>query len=193
MARPRAYNEDKVLNAAMMCFWQRGYSATSMKNLETATQLTSGSLYNSFGSKEQLFQLSLEYYTENIVGERIRIYLQRGNAYDGIKDFICHCFDNTLLPNNMACLLINTATELDPQEVKVKAFLGKTFEHIDNALTAAIKRGQKQGDISSDKNPKQLAHHLSFLLNGMLVSSKVVNTHKHWKKSINAIVSSVLD
>lgn len=194
MARPKIYDESQVLYAATMCFWQHGYSSTSMKNLETATQLSSGSLYNSFGSKEQLFQLTLEFYTEKVVGKRIRKYLHDGNAYNGIKEFIFHCFNSTPLPNNIACLLVNTATELAPHEVKIKTFLNKTFRHIDDALTVAVKRGQQQGDIHADKDPEQLARHLSFLLNGMLVNSKVTNMQNAgWKNSIDKIVSSVLD
>lgn len=71
MSRPKSYNEKTVLDAAMLCFWHKGYFATSMKDLERSTGLTPGSLYNSFGSKDGLFLQSLDHYIDSIVCGRV--------------------------------------------------------------------------------------------------------------------------
>ena len=54
MARTKAFDDDWVLEQAMRAFWAGGYAATSVQDLEHATGLGRGSLYNAFGDKEQL-------------------------------------------------------------------------------------------------------------------------------------------
>src|SRR5215472_1215892 len=72
MARPREFDEQFVLNAVMQCFWNRGYEATSVKDLVDKTGIIAASLYNAFGDKRALFRAALDQYIESSVGARIR-------------------------------------------------------------------------------------------------------------------------
>ncbi len=60
--RPRAFDMEEVLEAAMRLFWEQGYEATSMAQLREATGLSSASLYGAFDSKHGLFERALEHY-----------------------------------------------------------------------------------------------------------------------------------
>ncbi|MFH9419256.1 TetR/AcrR family transcriptional regulator [Streptomyces sp. NPDC017529] len=60
--RPRAFDTEAVLEAAMLLFWEQGYEATSLAQLRAATGLSSASLYGAFGSKEGLFERAVEHY-----------------------------------------------------------------------------------------------------------------------------------
>jgi len=55
MARPIEFDREEVLQKAIGVFWQKGYSATSIKNLVEATGLQPGSIYAAFGDKRGLF------------------------------------------------------------------------------------------------------------------------------------------
>ena len=59
MARPRSFDEGAVIAAAGELFARRGYFATSIDDLVAVTRLQRGSLYKAFGSKRNLFELSL--------------------------------------------------------------------------------------------------------------------------------------
>lgn len=63
--RPRAFDREAALGAAMRLFWQKGYSATSISDLTEAMGIGSPSLYAAFGSKEALYGESLGYYGKN--------------------------------------------------------------------------------------------------------------------------------
>lgn len=72
MPRPREFEPDAVLNAAMLRFWERGYRATSIEDLVTATGVKPGSLYSAFpGGKHALFLKSLERYSKLVVPEKL--------------------------------------------------------------------------------------------------------------------------
>jgi TetR/AcrR family transcriptional repressor of nem operon len=64
MARPREFDEVTALDAAIGCFWQRGFEATSMRDLAASMGLSAPSLYNTFGDKRALFTRALEHYLE---------------------------------------------------------------------------------------------------------------------------------
>ncbi|OON75346.1 TetR/AcrR family transcriptional regulator [Streptomyces tsukubensis] len=62
--RPRAFDMEAVLEAAMLLFWEQGYEATSLAQLRCATGLSSASLYGAFGSKEGLFKQVVAHYSK---------------------------------------------------------------------------------------------------------------------------------
>ncbi|AOW89864.1 MULTISPECIES: TetR/AcrR family transcriptional regulator [Streptomyces] len=62
VGRPRTFDMEAVLEAAMLLFWEQGYEATSLAQLRETTGLSSASLYGAFGSKEGLFEKAVEHY-----------------------------------------------------------------------------------------------------------------------------------
>ena len=64
MPRPKEFSEIAALDAAVDCFWQRGYEATSMRDLAVSMGISAPSLYNAFGDKQTLFARALERYLD---------------------------------------------------------------------------------------------------------------------------------
>lgn len=173
MARPKAFNQDFVLTEAMLCFWRRGYSATSMKNLEVATGLTPGSIYNSFGSKDSLFLSSLDHYIEKVVKRRVQKYLLEGDPIAGIEAYFYDGFHQEKGAVRDGCLLINTSTELGPHDEVVRKQVIKGMKVAQNGLERALDRAKQSGQIDQSVDSKLRARHLGLVLNGMLVQTKI--------------------
>lgn len=70
MARPREFDEDEVLQAALRVFWEKGYESTSLSDLLEAMGLTKSSLYMAFGCKEALFWRVVERYQRDFLSFR---------------------------------------------------------------------------------------------------------------------------
>ncbi len=62
IGRPRGFDRDTALEAAMFLFWRKGFAATSMNDLCDAMGVSSPSLYAAFGSKEALYLEAVEHY-----------------------------------------------------------------------------------------------------------------------------------
>ncbi|TXC70444.1 TetR/AcrR family transcriptional regulator [Sphingomonas ginsenosidivorax] len=60
--RPREFDLDEALAAALRVFWRNGYEAASMTELTAAMGITKPSLYAAFGNKEALFHKALDLY-----------------------------------------------------------------------------------------------------------------------------------
>lgn len=64
MARQREFDKTEVIGRAMLLFWERGYEATSMRDLLDAMGISSSSLYTVFGDKRKVFLTVLEQFCE---------------------------------------------------------------------------------------------------------------------------------
>jgi AcrR family transcriptional regulator len=62
--RPREFDRDAALEAAMLLFWRKGFAATSMNDLCDTMGVRSPSLYAAFGSKEELYLEAMEHYVQ---------------------------------------------------------------------------------------------------------------------------------
>lgn len=81
MARPRAFDMDATLDGMLDVFWRNGFAGTSIPDLSAATDLLPGSLYAAFGSKDEMFRLSLGRYAAWLAAQ-----MPRDTAgLDGVK------------------------------------------------------------------------------------------------------------
>src|SRR4051794_27244234 len=62
--RPRAFDADAALVAALAVFWRNGYEGTSLTDLTAAMGINRPSLYAAFGNKEALFRRVMDRYAE---------------------------------------------------------------------------------------------------------------------------------
>lgn len=69
--RPKTFDRETALEAAMLLFWDRGFEQTSVDELATAMGICTSSLYSSFGDKEALFLAAVDHYQSG-----------KGNIYD---------------------------------------------------------------------------------------------------------------
>ena len=60
--RPREFDTDRALDAALALFWRHGYEGTSLSALTGAAGVTPTSLYAAFGNKEELFKKVVDRY-----------------------------------------------------------------------------------------------------------------------------------
>src|SRR5213082_3312703 len=60
--RPREFDIDEALAAALRVFWSKGYEGASLTDLTEAMGITRPSLYAAFGNKESLFRKALDLY-----------------------------------------------------------------------------------------------------------------------------------
>jgi TetR/AcrR family transcriptional repressor of nem operon len=85
VSRPRKFNEKDVLTKAMQVFWKKGYIETSIPDLEGATGLKRGSLYNAYKDKRGIYLAILKHYAKVEIGEAISILTKTEDLSSGYK------------------------------------------------------------------------------------------------------------
>src|ERR1700691_2548703 len=64
LGRPRGFDTEKALDAAMREFWRKGFEGASLADLTKAMGINRPSLYAAFGDKEALFRKVLDRYAD---------------------------------------------------------------------------------------------------------------------------------
>ena len=173
MARPREFDEEVVLDAAVQCFWSRGYEATSVRDLIETTGLTGASLYNAFGGKRALFRAALDRYVERSIGERIK----RCEALPP-REAIAAFFDEILRRSlndrqRKGCMLVNSALEVAPHDPEFRKIIAAVLGSIEAFFLGCVEAGQAQGTITCSMPAQNIAHHLLGVLMGVRILARV--------------------
>ena len=173
MARPREFDDEAVLDAAIQCFWSRGYEATSVKDLIGKTGITAASLYNAFGDKRALFRAALDHYVEGSIGERIRRCESRPPR-EAINAFFEEILRRSLSDReHKGCMLVNSALEMAPHDAAFRTAIARVLDRIETFFLNCIKTGQADGTITRAIPGEDLARHLLAVLMGVRVLARV--------------------
>jgi TetR/AcrR family transcriptional regulator, transcriptional repressor for nem operon len=173
MARPITFDETVALDAAIDCFWQRGYEATSVRDLAAAMGIAGTSLYNSFGSKRALFVQALERYLNRIVRplfKRLQTSLPPKRA---IGAFFAEVIDYSLSDRSRrGCLLVNAALEVAPHDRRLRAEIARRMDEVEAFFHCLITAAQRDGSIPRNVKARDTARLLLAVLLGIRVLAR---------------------
>jgi TetR/AcrR family transcriptional regulator, transcriptional repressor for nem operon len=173
MARPREFDEGVVLDAAVQCFWNRGYEATSMRDLIEGTGITAASLYNAFGDKRALFQKALDHYVAGSIAERIK-RCEKLAPREAIRVFFAEILQRSLADRERkGCMLVNAALDVAPHDADFQKIVAGVLVGIEGFFRSRIEAGQADGTIIRSLSAEVLAQHLLGVLMGVRVLARV--------------------
>jgi TetR/AcrR family transcriptional regulator, transcriptional repressor for nem operon len=161
MARPREFDESVVLEAALQCFWARGYEATSIRDLAQNMGLTGASLYNAFGDKRSLYQRSLEHYVVHRSQERLNRLETQLPPRAAIGAFFAEIIEHSLGdPQHKGCMVVNAALEIAPHDPECQQAVAEVFIQLEHFFRRCVAAGQRAGSISIAQSADDLARML---------------------------------
>ena len=139
MARPRQFDEAKVIESLMNVFWEKGYDATSMQDLVAASGLLKGSLYGAFGDKHAMYLTALRHYDRT----RIQAGIDMLNGDGSARQKIARLFDNVIASTKRGifagvCLLCNASLEMASTDKQVKSEVKTTIRRLKVAIMEAL-------------------------------------------------------
>ena len=173
MARPRKFEDDKVLDAAIACFWQRGLAATSIRDLATEMGINGPSLYNAFGDKQTLFARALERYAQCSMRERIERLETTLAPLRAIRAFFRELVDKSVSdPDRRGCLIVNSALEVSPHDEEMRDVIASYLGEIESFFRRCIERGQASGDINQNLMPRDAARLSLGIVLGLRVAAR---------------------
>lgn len=192
MARPKAFNEEDVLDKAVEVFWAKGYEATSMQDLVDAMGIQRGSLYATFGSKQQLFLLSLERYGKVVVSVLLDILESKPSAVESIELFFAQLVEHLLTAGPLrSCLVTNSAIERGLRDEETRQQVLYLLNALEKGFYNTLKRARKNGEISEELDLNTVANFLTSNMQGLLVMGKVCSD-RSVLEGINQVTLSIL-
>jgi TetR/AcrR family transcriptional repressor of nem operon len=172
VGRPREFDEDKVLDAALDIFWLQGYESTSMADLLKVTGLHKGSLYQAFGDKHNLFVQALRRYMDGFRQDmQVRIDAAKSGMEELhiILDVSIHkgCHGKA---GNAGCLALNTLADKGTGDPAILAVLQEGYSLRMQIITTAVARAQTEGSLRADWAPERIAAMVSTMSAGVVTT-----------------------
>jgi TetR/AcrR family transcriptional repressor of nem operon len=173
MARTKEFESADALNKALSTFMEKGFAATSIQDLVTATGVNRQSLYNEFGDKRQLYIKALEGYCALMkdnaaqiltLDEPARMVLEKYKA--SIKaNFQCQA-------GSKGCLVVSAIMDASTSDPEVKAIINKLMQAKGAMMEKVIARGQKAGELPTKHSPRAVTQGLHAAITGIVVMAR---------------------
>jgi TetR/AcrR family transcriptional repressor of nem operon len=182
----KQFDVDAALGRAMEAFWSQGYEATSTQDLLARMGINRGSLYDTFGSKRELFLKALKHYQATYQGPKVAA-AARGRTP---RETIGALFDSLVSEalgdtGRCGCLLVNTALELAPHDAEIARVVAAGLRDIESFFRATIENGQEIGEIPRRVEAAEVARALL----GMMVGLRVLARSLPDKPVLDAIAT----
>jgi len=143
MGRHQTFDTAEAVRAARAVFWERGYEATALPDLERATGLSRSSIYHAFTSKRGLFDAAVDSYLDEVVRPRLRPLTGEDVAPEALDDYLVGLRDALLrgdtLPATSGCLLVNSANAPIGDDDSVAAVVEAYAAELRTAMTAGVR------------------------------------------------------
>jgi TetR/AcrR family transcriptional regulator, transcriptional repressor for nem operon len=184
MVRTKSYDEGEVLTGAMHAFRRRGYYGVSIPDLERATGLSAGSIYNSFGDKNGIFIASFEHYLKGVLDRRISEYAKPASGLDGLRKLFLSLLRE---PDSetFGCLITNSAIEFGAHDGAAGAVVQKGFSILERMFAERLTVAGENGRLASSLDTKIAATRLLALYQGVLVLVRGGYDLKMVRRAIN--------
>jgi AcrR family transcriptional regulator len=153
--RPRSFDRDAALAAAVKQFWLGGYEGTSVATLTSVMGVSPPSLYAAFGDKNRLFEEAAAAYFR-ITCEGLDSAAELPTA----REAILRIFDDTAHVHTDAATPPGCMMLTEPR-------LTGQREELYQRLRDRLDRGVKDGDVPPDTRTDRLASFFVAVLRGM--------------------------
>jgi len=153
VARPKSYDRNAALAAARDLFWERGYEATSIADLENGTGLNRSRIYAEFGSKHGLFEAALECYADQVIvllHDGVRDGEAGLDAAAGLFTRLAEVLDCHRVLGIHGCLMVNTIAELAARDERIRPAAARYRDRVRSDFSAALGRAAAAGEIHAD-------------------------------------------
>jgi len=191
MARPKAYNREKVVDDATQLFWKKGYHGTPLSELVAATGLNKHSLYKEFGSKAGLFDECLVCYRQKVVQELIDILRRKPLGLNNIRAFFENRIEYMSSRDFKGCMRVKCATEKEFVEDSAFEQVKISDEKFEKAYTDCLVSAIESGELPKTADPNLIIAFLSYFQAGMMVMGLPKNGKTEAEKIIDMIMSAI--
>ncbi|MEM7372264.1 MAG: hypothetical protein AAF587_26840 [Bacteroidota bacterium] len=174
MGRTKLFDEQDVLQKALLIFWENGYQKTTWKKLETGMAINPFSIKATFENKKELYRRVLKAYEEKLSGLFLTSLKEKAATIEDIHAFL-HDFGasihNKVIPNG--CMMVGAVKELDGEGEEFKPIILRFFQEMKGLFIRALQNSVQQEQIPADTNIDLTAEYLIGITQSLSTVAKV--------------------
>lgn len=187
--RPRSFDRDEVLDAAVLVFWEKGYDGASIEDLTEAMGINRPSLYSTFGSKRELFIRAIDRYAATHGSRAFSVFRLEPDNRKAIERFFeasIECATEDGKPRG--CLINTIATEAAETDTVLRDKLSKMFAKTDIAIAKRLKDNQDD-ETSKIHDPEGLARMAHSVTHSIMTRARAGASRKELAEIANSFMT----
>src|SRR5258708_16393012 len=172
VGRPREFDRDQTLQAAIKVFREKGFGGTSVDDLRLPMGIGRQSFYDTFKGKKDVYLEGLRKYNNNRVLGYVEFARNAASPLEAIEAMLVSIARASHDERSLACLGVSSICEFGTDDAEVAAINEGSGYLIQSLLERLVQEGQKAKMIRASLDPKVTAHYLQSMLAGMKVSAR---------------------
>jgi AcrR family transcriptional regulator len=142
MGRPKCFDRNEVLDAAIQLFWKKGFADTSLSDLEKATGVNKSGLYSEFKDKDDIFFECVKHYRDT--SPLCQILQKEPLGWSNIEGLLKQSLTCT---GQKGCFFTNTVREYSIIPDKVKNLLAENQKNARQLVIDNLKATKTKKDV----------------------------------------------
>ncbi|MCF4127107.1 TetR/AcrR family transcriptional regulator [Methylobacterium sp. SyP6R] len=173
MARPGSSKREAIVAATKALLWERGYEATSPRDVLARSGAGQGSLYHHFPGKREVAAAALAEMAEEEIAVIDALFSPGTPPLDRVRAYLTR--ERQAL---RGCRLARLANESAMEEPALRAPVAAYVGHIQAQLRASLEEADAAGGLAAGIAPAALAAMLIAVVEGGYVLARV-----HWDEA----------
>lgn len=176
MARPNLHEKSHTLEKAIHIFWRKGFSNTSLKDLELGLDMRPGSIYAAFGSKTGLFTQALSVYAAKQAERMSTVIEAQPNPLDEILTLL-YSFSHGKPAEqpSYACFLVKSLLEMESSEDELKQLIRQHLQTMENIFRDAFSQAISKGFLAHPENAEHSPSRLARVVQTKIIGIRIMS------------------
>ncbi|GBR04220.1 TetR/AcrR family transcriptional regulator [Gluconobacter cerinus] len=189
--RPREFDRDKALDAAMKLFWAQGYEPTSLTQLKSCMgNISPASFYAAFGSKEFLFREVVQYYLATYGQVMSPLWDENLTPRDAIERALRGSARmQASRTHPCGCLVVSGANNCSPENESVQALLAAERQRTRTGIRVCVERALARGELRDCATTAALPDIFATFFHGMTCEARDGMTSTYLDAAITSLLT----
>lgn len=191
MPRPKSYDRQNALEKACKAFWEHGYQALGVRELEKITGINQFALRSDFGGKEGLYLEALQYYCDTAILE-VMAPIRIGAIPEIIEFFHSLVAPGSIVSSEFGCLVVNTGIENSRvQSPRLERAANAYWRTLEDHFCQALTREQQLQKGAARFQPEELAKALIPAVMGIHAQNRSQKSHKAGRHLVDLVCATL--
>jgi AcrR family transcriptional regulator len=193
--RPREYDPEQALTAALGEFRRRGYTATSLDHLSEATKMARPSLYAAFGNKFEIYRQAVRQYADESVERRMHALFDEPSLHKGLERYFGEIVGAYVSAEGvpLGCPILSVISGEAVADPAIRAELAAAVEKTDTQFQRRMRMAADAGEISADANTVAIAAMFAALQHSLALRARAGESRPQLLETARSHITLVLE
>jgi len=191
MGRPRGFDENAALEAAMRVFWEKSYEGATLSDLTSAMGINKSSMYAAFGDKSALFRRAMKRYREGPMR-----YMRDALEKPALRDAVASLLHGTVLFLSKTgyprgCFSVQAALACGVDAKPIQQAMVEWRKAGEEALRKRFVTARRAGELPKGISPADFARFIATVMAGLTVQAVNGATRDEIKRIADLVLKSI--